>query len=109
MKKGANAQEVGEKIAEIEDEMKRIGLWRDEPLREEQYEFRQAFAMDTMTLSQWLQFIFVPKVKAIIAAGGEFPGKSQVGAHALREFDAWNDAERLLGLLSEFDALFGAE
>lgn len=109
MKKEANPQEVAEKIAEIENEMKRIGLWRDEPLREEQYEFRQAFAMDTMTFSQWLQFIFVPKVKGIIAAGDKFPGQSEVGAQAFREFVAWNDTERLLGLLDEFDSLFGAE
>ena len=113
MKREANPREVAAKIAEIEEEMKRLGLWQEGPLREEQYEFRQAFAADTMTFTQWLQFILIPRVKEIIEAGGEFPSKSEVGAKAFREFVMWPaygnlDAERLLGLLNEFDALFGA-
>ena len=98
---------VTAKLAEIEQEMKRIGFWQDQPLRPEQYEFRQAFAMDTMAFSQWLQFIFIPRVREIIATGGQFPTKSQVGAQAVREFDTWPDAGNLVSLLSEFDALFG--
>jgi uncharacterized protein YqcC (DUF446 family) len=76
-------------------------------LRSEQYEFRQAFAMDTMAFSQWLQFIFVPRVKEIIAESGQFPAQSMVGAQAVREFDTQPNAGRLVELLSEFDALFG--
>jgi len=33
-------ERVQAKIAEIEQEMKRIGYWQSEPLRPEQYEFR---------------------------------------------------------------------
>ena len=107
MSKQPDPRVVANALAEIESEMKRIGLWQSEPLRPEQYEFRQAFAMDTMAFSQWLQFIFIPRVRQIIAAGGQFPSKSQVGAQAVREFDTLPDAEKLLDLLSEFDALFG--
>lgn len=107
MSKQPNAQVVAAQLAEIEGEMKRAGLWQDTPLRPEQYEFRQAFAMDTMAFSQWLQFIFVPRVKGIIADGGQFPAKSMVGAQAIREFDTQPGAERLVELLCEFDALFG--
>jgi len=107
MSKQPDAKVVAAKLAEIEDEMKRAGLWQEIPLRPEQYEFRQAFAMDTMAFSQWLQFIFVPRVKEIAASGGQFPAKSMVGAQAVREFDTQPGAERLVELLSEFDALFG--
>src|SRR2546423_9587864 len=104
-------QVVAEKIAEIEREMRRVGLWQTEPLREEQYDFRQAFGMDTMAFTQWLQFIFIPRVQQIINSGGEFPAKSEVGAQAFREFVAWPaygdfETEKLLEMLNEFDALF---
>ena len=36
---------------QIEAEMHRIGLWQTEPLRPEQLDFTQAFAMDTMTFA----------------------------------------------------------
>lgn len=102
---------VAARLAGIEAEMKRIGMWQDAPLRPEQYEFGQAFAADTMVFSQWLQFIFIPRVREVIAQGGQFPSRSEVGAQAFREFVMWpsfgGDTEKLLNLLNEFDALFG--
>jgi uncharacterized protein YqcC (DUF446 family) len=89
----------------IEDEMRRIGLWQSEPLRPDQLSFKQAFAMDTMTFSQWLQFVFLPRVREA-AAGDRFPAGSSVAAQAVREFDGDPGAGDLIKLLSEFDALF---
>jgi len=89
----------------IEAEMRRIGWWQSAPLRPEQLHFKQAFAMDTMTLAQWLQFIFLPRVREA-AASNEFPSGSSVGAQAVREFDGDPDASGVVTLLSEFDGLF---
>ncbi|HTC94285.1 MAG TPA: YqcC family protein [Terriglobales bacterium] len=90
---------------EIEAEMWKIGFWQSAPLRPEQLAFTQAFAMDTMIFSQWLQFIFLPRVREAVASN-RFPGSSSVGAQAVREFDGISEAGRLVTLLSEFDALF---
>ena len=98
-------QEVSRYIDEIEQEMQRIGLWQVAPLQPEQMNFQQAFAMDTMTFAQWLQFVFVPRVREAVAANS-FPFNSSVGAQAVREFDGDPDADRLVQLLSEFDELF---
>jgi len=98
-------QDATRLIDEIEAEMKRSGLWQNEPLKPEQLNFRKAFAMDTMAFSQWLQFIFVPRVHEAIAAN-RFPSSSSVGGQAVREFDTVPNASRLTTLLSEFDALF---
>jgi uncharacterized protein YqcC (DUF446 family) len=62
--------------------------------------------MDTMAFSQWLQFIFVPRVREIIESRGQFPTRSMVGAQAVREFDSDPEASRLVDLLCEFDRLF---
>ena len=98
-------QEAQQQIDKIEAEMKALGWWRSEPPPPEAYNFQQAFAMDTMTFSSWLQFIFIPKVREIIAKGGVFPRSSQVAAQAVREFDGVNEADTLIGLLSDFDAM----
>jgi uncharacterized protein YqcC (DUF446 family) len=100
-----NSRAVLSQIASIEAEMRCIGFWQAEPLKPEQYQFTEAFAMDTMAFSQWLQFIFIPRVKDS-ATSGKFPSKSQVGAQAVREFDGLHEASRLVTLLSEFDMLF---
>jgi uncharacterized protein YqcC (DUF446 family) len=99
---------VAEKIAAIEAEMKRIGMWQETPLSEAAYRFTQAFAMDTMAFSQWLQFVFIPRVKQIVAEKGTFPTASMVAAQAVREFDTDPlDTSHLQTLLSEFDRMFG--
>lgn len=89
--------------------MKRIGLWQNEPLPEDAYRFRQAFAMDTLAFSQWLQFVLIPRVQAIVASNGRFPPASMVAVQAIREFDGMDQAAELIGLLCEFDELFNRE
>ena len=89
----------------IEAEMRSIGFWQNEPLRPEQMEFTQAFALDTMTYAQWLQFVFLPRVREA-AAANQFPSGSGVGTQAVREFDGSPEAGDLITLLAEFDALF---
>src|SRR5947209_12704377 len=96
-------ENVGRYIDQIEAEMRNIGMWQNEPLRPEQMQFQQAFAMDTMTFSQWLQFIFLSRVREAVAAE-RFPSSSSVAAQAIREFDGDDNAAHLIQLLSEFDA-----
>ena len=89
----------------IEAEMRHIGYWQDQPLDPNKLRFTQAFAMDTMTFVEWLQFVFLPRAREA-AAANQFPSSSSVGAQAVREFDGDSRAGRLLSLLSEFDELF---
>jgi uncharacterized protein YqcC (DUF446 family) len=98
-------QNVTRSVDQIEAEMRRIGMWQETPLRPEQLKFKQAFAMDTMAFSQWLQFIFLPRVREAIAANN-FPSESNVGTQAVREFDGAPNADHLVTLLAEFDSLF---
>jgi len=102
----AAPQAVTAAIDRVEAELKRMGWWRNEPLPPEMYQFTQAFAMDTMPFSCWLQFILIPRVRGIIEARGEFPSTSMVAAQAVREFDGVPEADNLLSALSDFDALF---
>lgn len=100
-------ESVAERIDAIEAEMKRIGLWHEEGLEPSRLEFTQAFGADTMAFQQWLQFVFIPRVREIVAERGSFPSRSQVGVQAIREFDGYDEAADLVGLLSDFDSQFG--
>jgi uncharacterized protein YqcC (DUF446 family) len=100
-----DTQKVLSKLEQVEAEMRRIHLWQENPLEAEQYDFRAAFAADTMSFPQWLQFIFIPNVKRA-AESGNFPSSSQVSVRAVREFDGMDEASKLIDLLSAFDALF---
>ena len=90
----------------IEAEMRRAGYWQPTPPPPEAFEFRGAFAMDTMAFVQWLQWVFLPRVRQVIDERGSFPASSMVGAQAVREFDGDRDAAGLVSKLCAFDSLF---
>jgi len=96
---------IAAKLGEIEAEMHAIGFWQASPLRPDQLEFSCAFGLDKMAFSQWLQFIFIPRVRDAIATN-QLPPSSDVGTQAIREFDTEPRAAPLTILLTEFDALF---
>lgn len=89
----------------IEAELKAQGWWSAEEPSPEIFEDMGPFGQNTMALQQWLQFVFVPRVREAIESG-EFPSASQVGAYAVRDLDGNHDADQLVSLLCEFDALF---
>jgi uncharacterized protein YqcC (DUF446 family) len=101
---------VQAKISQIQAEMQRIGMWQEQPPAAEPLEVTQAFGGDKLSFEQWLQFVFLPRVREIIDQKARFPSESQVSTKAFREWRMFGEApdvDRLLELLGEFDALFG--
>lgn len=86
--------------------LKETGAWEVVRPREEAFADAGAFGMKTMALEQWLRFVFVANVEALIAAGGPWPESSSVAVHAVREWDGWERADGPLAALRRFDALF---
>ena len=100
---------VESKIAAIEEEMKRIGMWQKVAPAPEQLVVTRAFGGDKLAFEQWLQFIFIPRVKDIIRTKGKFSSQSAIHAQAFREWVSWGGEENvdtLLEMLKAFDALF---
>jgi uncharacterized protein YqcC (DUF446 family) len=64
------------------------------------------FGMHTLAFEQWLRYVFVPNVEALIASNGPWPANSDVAAHATREWDGHPDPDAMLHALRELDALF---
>ena len=99
-------QEVAQQVDEIVAEMKRIGLWEDDPQSGEVYEFEHPSEVDKPFI-HWLQYKLIPRVLRTIQTKGDFPTKSRVAKQATIEFSRYDeDTSRLLTLLREFDTLF---
>jgi uncharacterized protein YqcC (DUF446 family) len=93
------------KAHEIEHELKHLKRWSTEPLQPEKYKDMGAFGSNTMTFEQWLQFILVPRIHAIVEEKGEFPNNSMLAPYAIRVFDGDPEAGKLHDLLYELDKL----
>lgn len=102
----AKRRRLGEIADGIEAELRRLGWWQDDPPSEETVIAGGAFGMQTVAFSQWLQVVFVRRLRQ--AAAGEFPmpSSSSVSTMAIREFDGYpEDVSRLMDYLYEVDGL----
>ena len=93
----------------IEREMQRIGLWEVHPPPPEAFESSFPFCFDTLELHQWLEWVFIPRTRAILEGGLPLPDKSGIGPLAEESFRRFaTDTERLEGLIAELDELINA-
>jgi uncharacterized protein YqcC (DUF446 family) len=111
------ADQVLEKLQQIEGEMRRIGFW-NEALNEQRVNQQAvAFAeqhgkspVGNMPFEHWLQAVFIPNARDA-ARNNSLPSSSNVAVMAMREYDYHShvtEAQELLQLLREFDGLFSS-
>jgi len=86
--------------------MRRLDLWEHESPSPEALASDQPFCFDTLSFSQWLQWVFLPRVKRILERGGPLPAESGIwplAEECLRGLEP--DATYLLSLIRRFDDL----
>lgn len=87
----------------LEAELRRLGWWQAEPPPPERMQFTMAFGIDKLAFGEWLQWIFVPAARSMLAGERPLPPSSMVGVHAVRELDGDDDARMLCTILIRID------
>ena len=92
-------------LEEMETELKALECWQAMPPSPEAMASEIPFCMDSMPFSQWLQWLFIPRVRAIIEHGGELPKGANIKPYAEEAFTVEKIASvRLLKLVEKFDS-----
>lgn len=60
-------------IEQLADELKQTGQWSSVDLSAAAYNSQQPFCLDTMSFSQWLQFVFIPRMQSLLDSNSELP------------------------------------
>ncbi|WP_110666168.1 YqcC family protein [Salinicola halophilus] len=69
---------VREALSDLEDALKGADLWQQSQPEPAAFESAQPFCVDTMTLPQWLRYVFVARLRAILEAGAALPASCDV-------------------------------
>jgi uncharacterized protein YqcC (DUF446 family) len=96
--------EVSDQLLQLEMELRRQDLWQAEPPAPEALASTEPFCVDTLTLPQWLQFIFLPRMSQLIELEQPLPRQCGIAPVAEEFFRNTNDAEPLIKLLADIDA-----
>jgi uncharacterized protein YqcC (DUF446 family) len=102
----ARILQLADQLLLIERELFVLGWWTSEAPPAEALSSREPFCVDTLPFEQWLQWIFLPRMKQIIEQGEALPAVSGIRQMGEMVFvDQAQEAKRLLDLLGAFDRL----
>ncbi|MGC6248836.1 YqcC family protein [Bisgaard Taxon 45] len=98
-------QQTKRHLQQLQSNMQSLGLWQITPPPESAFLSEQPFALDTMSPTEWLQWIFIPRMYALIESEAVLPNKISITPYleeALKELDGLAD---LLSPISEIEKL----
>ncbi|WP_273209722.1 YqcC family protein [Marinobacter subterrani] len=78
--------QVADSLLNIEMELRQLGLWQSEPPPDEAFLSTKPFCIDTLEFHQWLQFVFVARMKVIVENDHPLPSISGIAPMAEEHF-----------------------
>jgi uncharacterized protein YqcC (DUF446 family) len=101
--------EVAEHLLLIERELRVLGWWSELPPSDQALASGEPFCVDTLEFEQWLQWIFLPRMKLILENDLPLPNASGIlemaeMVYATRQ----RETQPLQQLLAQFDRLIRA-
>lgn len=99
---------LSEHLDRLESALTTCGLCQEIPPAAEALQSLQPFCVDTLSFSQWLQFVFVVRMRTIVDNELALPGACAItpmAEESLRHLDC--DTRELLATLADIDQLLG--
>ena len=85
-------------LNDIQKVMSKVGAWQTIPPAPEKLMSVEPFSIDTLSFVEWLQWIYIARLRAIIDAGGQLPSGAQVYPYAVEALKG--DTSSIPGLLN---------
>jgi len=98
--------EIAELLIDIEAQLRQLGQWDRLPPPADALASQQPFCVDTLTLPQWLQFVFLPTMYRMLEEGQDLPGRCGIAPMAEEYFRGTGlSSAALLSSLTRVDEL----
>ena len=96
--------QIADLILELERELRMLGLWGACAPSHDALRSTQPFSVDTLDFTQWLQWVFIPRMADMLERGEPLPRDCAIAplAEAVLE-DMKVDTTRLLKLIRRVD------
>ena len=99
-------------LQQLEAELRAAALWGAQPPSEQALASTMPFMYDTLQIEEWLQWVFVPRMHALLDAQAALPAKCDI--HPLAEYEWQGKAltpwpARVLACLQQIDAMLSAQ
>lgn len=100
---------LAEQLLLIERELRLLEMWSATPPTQEALASCEPFCVDTLAFEEWLQWIFLPRMKVILENDEALPAASGILVMAELAYRNQPSARGLLETLGAFDRLICGE
>lgn len=77
---------VADILIDLEAALRELNLWHDQAPSAEALASTAPFAVDTLTFTQWLQFMFLPQIRLVVSKRAPLPVNSAIAPMAEEYF-----------------------
>ncbi|MDX7991933.1 YqcC family protein [Xenorhabdus littoralis] len=100
-------KQILHKLQLIEDTMKMVDVWQTYPPKPEAFDSKEPFSIDTMSASEWLQWVLMPRMRALIEQKVNLPTAFSIAPYFEEAYKEETESYLpLLEHLKELDNLF---
>ncbi|WP_411706173.1 YqcC family protein [Edaphovirga cremea] len=101
---------VRQSLLEIEQEMRDLSLWQSLPPEPKSFESVEPFCVDTMNAEQWLQWVLIPRMHALLDQNAPLPTRFAITPYFEMAFNGvLTGQENLMAALQRLDDLLNKE
>jgi uncharacterized protein YqcC (DUF446 family) len=98
--------EAASLLIDIEAELRRLDLWEQEAPSAAALASVEPFCVDTLSFTQWLQFVFLPRMYALLDMERLPPGRCEIQPLAEQHFvQSQLPVAELIATIGRLDAL----
>lgn len=90
-------KQLTELIDELELLMQQLGQWQATPPSKQALSSQQPFAIDTLTPSEWLQWIFIARIRLLIEQNQPLPSGFSIAPYFE---ECWKEQPQLIPLVT---------
>ncbi|MGV6989282.1 YqcC family protein [Testudinibacter sp. P80/BLE/0925] len=92
-------------LAQLQQNLVRLELWQTVAPTAARLNSEQPFHLDTLDPHEWLQWIFIPRMTALLDCGANLPNKIAVSPYIEEAMAEQEQLELLLQPLNKIEAL----
>ncbi|MGX5914355.1 YqcC family protein [Aliidiomarina sp. Khilg15.8] len=103
-------QQVNQSLHALQNALQELSKWQSMPPPAKALRSTQPFAVDTLDFHQWLQFIMIPRMQALVDARQPLPSSIAVSPMAVQVYKGDLKRHReLIAILRELDMVLSGE
>ncbi|WP_407331199.1 YqcC family protein [Enterovibrio sp. 27052020O] len=99
-------QDVEVLLAQLQQELERNGHWQEGSPSIEALASTEPFAIDTLTCTEWLQWVFIPKMQFLIVHMHPLPVSFSISPYVEEALKGAQGHEAITRVSINIDALF---